>query len=286
MEDKIYTKDETWAYLKISPGTLDRLMAAKKITFTKIGEGRTSRVIFTASDLKEFLARGKKFAIRDSSKEILRLIPPDAKKRNLAYDSSGFADLIETVKKFIQTMEWEIENSAWLEDEIVKKIKILKANLEAVLSVAEVITDHSIDFIWRLVSRETDLWTGEILPNLKLNKKYLDIGKLKTIELLSVKGHGMERLGFGFTTAQPHKIKVAGEIYDISPTDWTPIPPLDPSDEQNFFAEREMFKIRIALKTKKPLSEREKAEADEKAKVETNENKLQLESDLLLGSDK
>lgn len=283
MEDKIYTKDEAWAYLKISPGTGDRLMAGKKITFSKIGEGRTSRVIFTASDLKEFLARQKKWTVRDSVKEILKLIPPGAEKRDLNYDTSGFAGLVAAVAKILQAMTLELENSAWLEDELVKKIRILAGNFEAIKTVAETVTDHALDFIWRLVTRENDLWIGEILPNLKLAKKYLDVGKLKNIELLAVLGHQMERLGSGFQESMPLKIRVAGEHYLISNESWTPIPPLDSSDELNFFAQREMFRIRLALKTSKPISEREKAEAAEKAKAESDENKIQLESELLTG---
>jgi hypothetical protein len=283
VEDKIYTKDEAWAYLKISPGTGDRLMSAKKITFTKIGDARTNRVIFTQSDLNDFLARCKKPVIRDSVKEIMKLIPAGAKKRDFNDDTSGFAGLIASVDKNLQAMEWELENSAWLEDETVKNTKILKANLEAVKAVAEVITDHDISFVWRLVSRETMLWEKEILPNLKLNPKYLDIGKLKTIELLAVRGHQMERFGSGFRESMPLKIRVAGDHYLISNESWTPIPPPDSNDELSFFAQRELFKIRIALKTSKPISEREKAEAAEKDKADRNENKLKLEIDLLTG---
>jgi len=79
VEERLYDKAEAAEYLKISPNTLDRLMAAKKITFTKIGDSRTNRVIFQHSDLKEFLAREKKWTIRDSRKEILRLIPKEEK---------------------------------------------------------------------------------------------------------------------------------------------------------------------------------------------------------------
>jgi len=204
-------------------------------------------------------------------------------KRNLDFDQTGFAHLVEVIKKFLQVMGWELENSAWLEDERVKEIKILKGNLEAVQTVAETVTDHSLDFMWRLATREIDLWTNEVLPKLRLNPKYLDVSKLKNIELLSIAGHGFDRIGSGHPGAIPHRITVGGERYEISTTSWTAIPPLDPSDEQNFFANRELFKIRLAIKTKKPVSERERQEKIEKEKLEADANKLQLESELLIG---
>jgi len=78
-EEKLYDKKEAADYLKISVPGLENLMRNKKISFSKIGDPVQGRVVFTHSDLKAVLAQSKKWTVRDSSAEILRLIPKEEK---------------------------------------------------------------------------------------------------------------------------------------------------------------------------------------------------------------
>ncbi len=281
MEEKLFSREEAAEYLNISKNTLGRLMQAKKITYTKIGEGQTARVIFQHSDLKEFLQRERKWMIRDSRKEILRLIPADAKKRNhlLHLSKDGpFMEIQTMCANVLKPWERELAAADFHEPELVEKMKILCGNVAAVSEVAEVdIPDLNPSLLHRLVGREIPLWEREIAPNLKLASRYFKPGPLKGIEMMAHPHAKNENL-----VAQ-RSVRVGGETYLLSETEWQPIPTPEPGEESGIFNSRYTARIRIALRTKKPISEREMLAAKAQGKSEAAQAQVDLEEETLIG---
>lgn len=273
MEDKLYSKTEAAEYLRISLTTLDRLIAAKKITFSKIGGEKSNRVIFEPSDLKIFLASGKVPVIRDSTKQIKALIPPGAVQ---LHDPSGRTrlnpeshDAYRMAADNLENWEREIACREWHEPAALEKLKILFHNLETIRDLCYYrISGVTASLIERLTNREARLFETEIRPTLKLPAKYMDLGRGKAIEL---------------KTRPPlvsHNVRVAGESYVITDT-WAPIPVLSEADGAELFHRRYVLDIRIAARSSQPVSFREQQAQQAAAEAERLAACAELESDLI-----
>jgi len=282
--EKIYSKDEAAEYLKISLNTLDRLIAAKKITFSKIGGEKSCRVLFEHADLKAFLAREKKWTIRDSVKEILKLIPPGAKPKTDQLgkfsDLGEFSPVMQLCNNVLEKWQRELDAKNWHEPALFEKMKILFKNVEADRDLCSYgLKEISPVLCEKLAAREINLFETEIKPNLRLAKKYFAPGKLHGVEVIARRATSMPN---GVALRSIH---VGDDGFPLSETEWKAIPPLSEIEDTNFFNYRYAADIRIALKTKKPMSFRDLQAKTEATDQERADAAVALESDLLTGGE-
>lgn len=277
-EEKLYDKKAAADYLKISVPGLENLMRNKKISFSKIGDPVQGRVVFMHSDLKAVLLQSKKFTIRDSSKEILRSIPPGAKPKmdqlGKFSDLGEFFPVMQLCNDILEKWQRELDAKNWYEPALFEKMKILFKNIEAVRDLCTfALPDVGVALCERLAGREISLWDSEITPNLKLAKKYLAPGKLHAVEIIARPAHTMPN------HVALRSIHVGDDGWPLSESEWRPVPTPSEAEASNFFNYRLAADIRISLRTKKPVSFRDQQAQTQAADEERAAAVIALESD-------
>jgi|GEM_PF-6578361 len=206
------------------------------------------------------------------------------KKRNQLLGRSQdapFFEIRDLCTKILRPWERELAAADFHEPEIVEKMKILCGNVAAALEVAEAdIPNLNPALLHRLVGREIPLWDNEVAPNLKLAAKFFKVGALKSIEM-KAKNHSQNE-----SSVAQRSCRVGSKNYLLYETEWSPIPTPLPGEESGIFNSRYTAMIRIALKTRKPISEQEMLEAQAQGETDSAQAQVDLELETLTGGTK